>query len=66
MVEKIKAMKKKPNDTSGSAEIYHTHSQARSNMINFGRFTSRVVQVGFFFKAKSFRFVRSLSLSNIG
>jgi hypothetical protein len=51
MIEKVKAVKKKPDGTSGSAEIYQTHSQARSNMINFGRFTSRAVQDIFFFKA---------------
>jgi hypothetical protein len=66
MIEKVKAVKKKPDGTSGSAEIYQTHSQARSNMINFGRFTSRAVQDGFFFKAKALRFVRNLSFSNLG
>jgi hypothetical protein len=51
MDEKVKAVKKNPDAASGSAEIYRTRSQARSNMINFGRFAFSAVRDGFFFKA---------------
>jgi len=55
MDEKVKAVKKNPDAASGSAEIYRTRSQARSEMINFGRFSFSAVRDGFFFKAGALR-----------